>query len=144
MKTAKSALDQREPQVFNPPAFNACDDQRERKAARSHKPIFWIQMQIIKDWWIFTSFSESLSIVFITGAFAILILGEKKGQKATQAHFCEHLGAQDFWWHNTEDGKWPTGTSLIGQVWGESWPYSEPAVESNPILPTLSSTLWAK
>lgn len=107
MKTAKSALQQREPQVFNPPAFNACGNQSKRKAVRSHKPIFWIQMQIIKDWWIFTSSSESLSVVFITGAFAILILGEKKGQKATPIHFCELRICGD-----TQEGKWPLGTSL--------------------------------
>lgn len=96
----------------------------QRKAVRSHKPIFWIQMQIIKGWWIFTSSSESPSTVFITGAFAILILGEKKGQKATQVHSYGQLGAQDLWWHNTEDGKSSMRGNLTGQVWGESWTHS--------------------
>lgn len=112
----------------------------ERKAVRSHKPIFWIQMQIVEGWWIFTSSSESLPIVFITGAFAILILGQKKRQKSHSSTFLWAVGSSGF----VKMGNDPRGEAWLGRSGVNPDPALTPLLNQTPFLPTLSSTTVGK
>lgn len=138
MKIAKSHLDQRNPQVFNPPALNAMWKSEQEKNQRGVISQFsGFKCKSLKtDEYLHPS-QIPLSNIYYSSVCNIKTWEEEETKSQP------NIFVLAFWnsgflmtWHDIGDEKWHMGTSLIRWVWDESQHYSEATVESNP------ATVW--